>query len=96
MCPSSTRLSIHSFVDRDMFVRYLGGGVGHGGNTADMETPTEPNDDPEDDGDRGSEGGDEAGGWVRRKRTRFLQSTVKRMLKMSQAVRRNRMLLCKF
>ena len=41
-------LSVRSFVDRDMFVRYLGGGIGHGGNTADIEPPAVPDDEPED------------------------------------------------
>ena len=31
-----------------MFVRYLGGGIGHGGNTVDIETPTVPSDEPDD------------------------------------------------
>jgi len=31
-----------------MFVRYLGGGIGHGENSADAETPTAPDDEPED------------------------------------------------
>jgi len=31
-----------------MFVRYLGGGIGHGGNTIDIEAPTVPDDEPDD------------------------------------------------
>lgn len=31
-----------------MFVRYLGGGIGHGGNATDMETPTVPDDELDD------------------------------------------------
>ena len=31
-----------------MFVQYLGGGIGHGGNTVDIETPTVPSDEPND------------------------------------------------
>ena len=30
-----------------MFVWYLGGGIGHGGNTTDIEIPTVPDDEPE-------------------------------------------------
>ena len=42
---------IYSFVDRDMFVRYLGGGIGHGENTINMDTPTAPDDEPGDSSD---------------------------------------------
>ena len=51
-----------------MFVRYLGGGIGHGENTINMETPAVPDEEPgdslynqpekEDDGEE-SEDGDE-------------------------------------
>ena len=30
-----------------MFVRYLGRGISHGGNTTDIETPMAPDDEPE-------------------------------------------------
>jgi len=36
----------HSFVDRDMFVRYLGGGIDHGGSATDIETPASSDDEP--------------------------------------------------
>ena len=45
------RLIIYSFIDHDMFVRYLGGGIGHGENTIDMETPAAPNNEPGDSSD---------------------------------------------
>jgi len=55
-----------------MFVRFLGGGIGHGGNAADIETPTVPEDEPDDgsgnqpvegdeEGDDGAESEDEDG-----------------------------------
>jgi hypothetical protein len=40
-----------------MFVRYLGGGIGHGGNTTDIETPVVPDDEPDDGPDNQPEGG---------------------------------------
>jgi hypothetical protein len=48
-----------------MFVRYLGGGIGHGENTVDIEAPATPDEEPEDDsddqpgGNHGREGYDE-------------------------------------
>ena len=49
-------LSVHRFVDRDIFVRYLGGGIGHGENTTDIETPAVPDNEPEDGSDSQSNG----------------------------------------
>ena len=45
-----------------MFVRYLGGGIGHGENTIDMETPAAPDDEPGDSSD--NQPGKEANGEV--------------------------------
>jgi len=49
-----------------MFVRYLGGGIGHGGNTVDIETPAVPDDEPEDNSDKQPDGDhvEEGGGDV--------------------------------
>jgi hypothetical protein len=40
-----------------MFVRYLGGGIGHGGNTTNIETPTTPDDETDGIADDRPEGG---------------------------------------
>ena len=43
----SAWISIHTSVNRDSFIRYRGGGVGHGGNVTEVGTPAAPNADPD-------------------------------------------------